>query len=269
MTQSKNNLSDLYDINFYENMCDGSRVSAQIVCARIANLFPHIQSVVDFGCGPGIWLKEFLLMGKEVRGFDVGSGSLAFHIIPEELLTRANLCIPQPLEKKFDLAICLEVIEHLPEEYSSGLLESLTQASDLILFSAALPGQGGTGHLNEQWPGYWIKRFSRLNFKCLDILRPLFWRDSRIEWWYRQNMMLYIHKSALKRFETLETLCNFGGYPLIIPEMLSVVKKTKIKYVYMDLNKGLKKLLLHKIKEKLKRILNLFKRIYNNYKFWR
>jgi hypothetical protein len=92
----------------------------------------------------------------------------------------------------FDLAICLEVAEHLPEEASDGLVNFLTSLSEIVLFSAAVPRQKGTNHINLQWPDYWDQKFRRRGHACMDILRPIFSYDTSIEPWYRQNMMLFI-----------------------------------------------------------------------------
>jgi hypothetical protein len=73
----------------------------------------------------------------------------------------------------------------------------LTEAAPVILFSAALPGQGGTHHVNERWPGYWRDWFAGRGFVRLDPIRPRVWRDRRVEWWYQQNVYLFVKKTLL------------------------------------------------------------------------
>ena len=95
-------------------------------------------------------------------------------------------------EERFDLAITLEVAEHLPPERAAGFVEELCTLAPIVLFSAAIPDQGGTHHLNEQWPEYWVAEFSRLNYRPIDAIRPRIWTDPEIYWWYRQNCLLFV-----------------------------------------------------------------------------
>jgi len=97
--------------------------------------------------------------------------------------------------RKFDLAISLEVGEHIEEKYSDNLVQSLTNASDFIVFSAALPGQDGTNHINEQFPEYWAKKFLDKGYICIDCVRKEIWDFSEVEIWYRQNILIYIKKN--------------------------------------------------------------------------
>ena len=92
---------------------------------------------------------------------------------------------------KYDLCICLEVAEHLDCCISDSLISNLTLASDIILFSAAVPEQGGQHHVNERPPSYWNDKFEVKGFRQLDFLRPRFWGNEEVAWWYRQNMIIY------------------------------------------------------------------------------
>jgi hypothetical protein len=88
------------------------------------------------------------------------------------------------LDRKYDLAICLEVAEHLPVSSAGTLVDSITRASDLILFSAAIPLQTGTHHINEQWQDYWAALFDQRGFVASDIVRPAIWGRPDVRWWY-------------------------------------------------------------------------------------
>jgi SAM-dependent methyltransferase len=150
---------------------------------------PH--SVVDVGCGTGTWLRVFKESGvKKILGIDGDYVNLdLLHIDKSEFLTH-DLSKPLILGKKFDLALCLEVAEHLPENSAEVLVDSLCNSSQRILFSAALPCQGGQNHLNEQSIEYWKNKFNNNGYLVKDIFRQEIWDDKRIEWWYRQNMFL-------------------------------------------------------------------------------
>ena len=100
---------------------------------------------------------------------------------------------------KFDLVISLEVAEHLSIERERSFVKDLTLLSDVILFSAAIPGQGGEGHINERYLSEWCLLFGEIGYEAYDIVRPRIWNDASIPWWYRQNIMLFINRESEKK----------------------------------------------------------------------
>lgn len=114
--------------------------------------------------------------------------------------------------KPFSIAQSLEVAEHLYAEYAENFVRTLTSLSDIILFSAAIPHQGGTHHVNEQPPAYWADIFKKYDYVCFDIVRPKVWENTKIAYWYRQNIMLYVHKGKAEIFEAL-------GYKITLKPM--------------------------------------------------
>ena len=156
--------------------------------------------MVDFGCGVGSWLREFELQGVEdVRGLDgpwVDEKNLQ---IDAARFNPCDLTQPVVLDWRFDLALCLEVAEHMSVDAADTLVDNVCRASDVVMFSAAIPGQGGTHHLNEQWPEYWCEKFARRDYEPHDCLRNRFWLDAAVSWWFRQNMMLFIKRDAAAR----------------------------------------------------------------------
>lgn len=153
---------------------------------------PH--SVLDVGCGTGTWLKVFSDAGvSEICGIDgdfVNRDLLVKNIAIENFFPR-DLAEPFDLGKKFDMVLSLEVAEHLPASSAKTFIEALAKHSDTIIFSAAIPGQGGQNHINEQWKDYWIEIFNSLGYKGYDILRPIIWSDDLVDWWYKQNMLVF------------------------------------------------------------------------------
>ncbi|WP_288547147.1 hypothetical protein, partial [uncultured Helicobacter sp.] len=111
-------------------------------------------------------------------------------------------------QKPFALAQSIEVAEHLYAQYAQNLIDLLTSLSDIVLFSAAIPYQGGTHHVNEQPPIYWAKLFAKKDFVCFDILRDRFWENTKIAPCYRQNMMIYVHKSKIDMFKDFSPTTN-------------------------------------------------------------
>jgi SAM-dependent methyltransferase len=180
-----------YDREFYEKNKRGSSLAASRVVPELLRVLSP-ASVIDVGCGVGTWLAEFQRYGiLDVIGVDgdyVDPGNL--YIDPRQFYAR-DLRGPLEIGRDFDLAVCLEVAEHLPAECAELFVRELTHLAPAVFFSAAVPLQGGVGHLNEQWPDYWAKIFERFGFLALDFVRPRIWNDPKIDWWYRQNSILY------------------------------------------------------------------------------
>lgn len=165
--------------------------AAREVVPVLLKLF-NPRTVIDIGCGTGTWLKVFEELGIEkFIGIDGDYVNKELLLISNEKYIAKNLEYSFSIDENFDLLLCLEVAEHLSESRAESFIKNLTNISDTIIFSAALPGQGGQGHLNEQFPGYWIKIFNKLNYEAFDILRPLFWNNSNVDWWYRQNLLVF------------------------------------------------------------------------------
>jgi hypothetical protein len=118
------------------------------------------------------------------------------------------------LNHRFDLVISLEVAEHLPADCAEGFVEDLTRHGDAVLFSAAIPGQGGWHHVNEQPASFWADLFARHNYSCLDVVRPYFWSHPDVAFWYAQNTFLYIHKNSLTRYPRLAMSAAESSWPL-------------------------------------------------------
>lgn len=208
-------LEDVYDKNFYKGQKDISYLSAKEILPLIVDLL-NPNTVIDIGCGLGTWLSVFKELGvKDILGLDgnwVNENSL---YIDKKDFIKTNLENPINFDEKFDLAISLEVAEHLSNDNAHNFIKYLTSKSNFILFSAAVPYQGGTNHINEQWQSYWIDIFEENGFKTIDFLRPLIWNNDKIGWWYRQNIFLFIKndyfnefKNNLPKFESLVNIVH-------------------------------------------------------------
>lgn len=166
---------------------------ATVIAGLMMTRFPGIRSVVDVGCSIGTFLKSFADLGASViRGVDAGWVDASRLVIPAEAFTVADLTQPLALPGvRADLAVCLEVAEHLPARRGLGLVAELCALSDMVLFSAAIPGQGGVGHVNEQWQSHWLALFAEQGFRAYDFVRNSLWNNAEVPVWYRQNIMLY------------------------------------------------------------------------------
>jgi len=169
----------------------GSVTAAERIVPALLAITGPVQSVVDVGGGTGAWLRAFQAHGAE-RILLLDEGAVEPDLLIESSSFRAtNLNRPLGPLGRFDLAVCVECAEHLDSESAQPLVEALTSASDVVAFAAAVPGQGGKGHINEQWPDYWAALFAERGFLRRDVVRPRIIRDHEIPWWYRQNLFLY------------------------------------------------------------------------------
>jgi len=209
-----------YDEIFYNGQKEGSLKSARKVLPILMQL-TDINSVIDVGCGLGTWLSVFNELGVEdIIGMDGSWVNRERLYIKKEKFIETDLENPIEISRKFDLAMSLEVAEHLSESNAENFVKYLTNLSHMVLFSAAIPNQGGTNHINEQWPDYWINLFKKNDFYVLDWIRGQVWNDSDIEVWYRQNIFLFINKNIFNDFNSnLPPYKHF--YSFVHPERYS------------------------------------------------
>jgi SAM-dependent methyltransferase len=192
-----------YTTELYEHWSSGARNSAQAIVPLVVDMV-RPQSVVDVGCGLGFWLRMFQDLGvKDVFGIDGDWVELPALKIPKENFKYHDLTKPLSLDRKFDLAVSLEVGEHLPDAASNTLVDTLTKLAPVILFSAAMPYQTGTNHINEQWPEYWAERFRARGYVPIDCIRKRVW-EKDIEWWYAQNTLVYCREDMLDNYPALK-----------------------------------------------------------------
>jgi 2-polyprenyl-3-methyl-5-hydroxy-6-metoxy-1,4-benzoquinol methylase len=143
------------------------------------------MKVIDVGCGPGIYVKALLDAGIDATGIDIDKSNpyIKMDIFSEEFLQFTN----------YDLCICLEVAEHLPDILSDELIKRLIHTSDTILFSAAQPGQGGFGHINLKPKSHWISKFESYNYildeSSTDALIKFIQGDIHMGWFVNNAMV--------------------------------------------------------------------------------
>jgi hypothetical protein len=165
----------------------------------------HPQSVVDVGCGDGTWLSVFRQHGvRDILGIDGECVTGEILEIPEEEFLPHDLRFPLSMDRQFHLVVSLEVAEHLPGDCAETFVDSLTRLGPAILFSAAVPFQGGTDHVNEQWPDYWVRHFERNGFIALDPIRKHVWQHADVECWYIQNILLFVKRDYLENQPDLQ-----------------------------------------------------------------
>jgi len=190
-----------YTPAFYaEYQADSARSARR--AARVLMDLVRPESVVDVGCGIGTWLRAFHEAGvRDIVGVDGEYVDLAQLLIPADRFVahdlRRPLALPEQLPQTYDLALSLEVGEHLPADAAGQLVASLVALAPVVAFSAAIPGQGGTDHINEQWPTFWAGLFARHGYRTVDALRDPLWGDPEVAYYYAQNALLYVREDAL------------------------------------------------------------------------
>ena len=185
--------NDLYDEKYHAARLEASARSAAVVVPLLLELFPWVTSVVDAGCSTGAWLHEFQLHGvSRVIGLDGADIPPRILQIDVSEFRQLDFCEALPPLGRFDLVMSLEVGDCLPSEAAQQFVAGLTSMSDLVVFSAAAPGQSKHQTLNERWPSYWSALFADCRFACYDILRERLWYDQRVDWWYAQNVLVFV-----------------------------------------------------------------------------
>lgn len=189
-----------YRGTFYDAIRTGCQQSAEVVAPLVLGLMETLpSSVVDVGCGEGWWGAAFEMALKQrgvmpsVLGLDSGTPA----VTPPIRVDPTDLSQTFARIESFDLAICLEVAEHLDPQRAEGFVADLCKLAPTVLFSAAQPRQGGTGHVNLQPPAYWAALFRSHGYGWHDDIRRRVWQDNRVESWYRANMILFTKGSGL------------------------------------------------------------------------
>lgn len=174
---------------------DRERARRAAWAGRIADLVAgHVRpaSVVDLGCGLGFFLAAMSARGaSEVRGVDADWIAGLTLEVPRDVCVLHDLAQPYTEDRRYDLAACLEVAEHLPADRGPGLVADLARLSDRVLFSAAVPGQGGRGHVNCRWQSYWAGRFAEAGYRTFDPYRRALAAEAEMAPWFQQNLLLF------------------------------------------------------------------------------
>jgi SAM-dependent methyltransferase len=183
--------ASIYPSDFYSNRRASTAHAATRILSALPTTLPR-RSVADIGCGTGTWLAAALADGA-TSAFGIEGN----WVTPDQLDDPRIIFAPQDLEQRFtgprvDLAMSLEVAEHLTPDRAQSFVADLVALAPAILFSAAIPGQGGVNHLNEQWQSYWAALFAGHGYQPFDVIRPAIWSDEQIQAWYKQNAVLYL-----------------------------------------------------------------------------
>jgi len=177
--------TELYGPAFFAGRSETVVRSASVVVRAIIQLLEPSTALV-IGCGKGEWVDAFFAHGVDAFGVDIAP--------PDDYhrFLRHDLTEPLPPMHKFDLVLCLETGEHLPETAADTLVNTIAHhANHYVVFGAAVPGQAGTGHINCQPPEWWHAKFATYGFEAQDTLRPLI-QHGAVSPWYRDNTWVLV-----------------------------------------------------------------------------
>jgi SAM-dependent methyltransferase len=213
------NAGAIYSSQFFAGQVDGSARSAAVVAPLLLSLLP-IKSVIDVGCGVGPWAAEFMANGvADVWGVDGDYVDRSQLRIPPDRFLARDLTKSLQLGRTFELAVCLEVAEHLPESRAGGLVADLTSMAPCVLFSAAVPGPTGTNHINSQYLPYWVNLFEAQGYEAIDPIRPRIWGNDSVEWFYQQDTVMFVapkHPLLAKDFPKPQTIIHQELYEQVL-----------------------------------------------------
>jgi 2-polyprenyl-3-methyl-5-hydroxy-6-metoxy-1,4-benzoquinol methylase len=146
------------------------------------------MNIIDVGCGPGIYVKALQEAGINAEGVDID---------PSSPCTKIDIFSQEFRDDyfgKYDIAFCIEVAEHFPERLADNLVDVLTNLAPMVLFSAAVPGQGGHGHINCQHKPYWVSKFAEKNYVVDAVATEkllAFMRSGCHMGWFIQNAVVF------------------------------------------------------------------------------
>jgi hypothetical protein len=225
----KRKLVKLYNSEYYDEQNEGSKRSAKAILGILYRIY-HPNSVVDFGCGRGVWLSVAESLGSQIlQGLDGPWVEERMLVCKNMQFTSTNLTEEINLDKRFDLAISVEVAEHLPESLASSFVRKICSASNIVVFGAGIKFQGGVNHINEQYQSYWIDLFHLQGYECFDIFRSEIWENEEVEWWYRQNTFLFVNTMAIGKQIDIQQLKTMERPIYNIAHPINY--ESKIKYI--------------------------------------
>ncbi len=222
---------DKYDNDFFalQSSNDQKKNAANVISKLVLDLYGGVESVIDVGCGIGVWPTAFQNHGVPlVHGVDGSYVTKDLRLLEDANFIERELRKPIVIDRTYDLACSLEVAEHLPPERARSFVEDLTKLAPVVLFSAAIPDQGGDNHVNEMWQHHWARLFAEFNYKAVDYIRPIVWSMTELQVCYRQNTLLYVHEDILNThegFRVARDKTNDEMLPLVHPRTLVRLKK--------------------------------------------
>ena len=179
--------------------------ASAVALPLLLELVPGVSSIVHVGCASGEWLAEARRHGiTDVMGIEGPWPEFDGLEVDSPTLARIDYTQPFTLDRRFDLALCIEIAEHLPPERAASFVTDLCRLAPVVAFAAAIPFQGGLGHVNEQWPAYWEQHFAAAGYVMVDAVRRRMWHAPGGPGYIAQNLLLAVEESRLGSYPALE-----------------------------------------------------------------
>ena len=224
-----------YDIDFYQSVSLRAQKAAQVAADQIYKFYKP-QSLIDVGCGQGIWSRAFLeriSTLEKVSAVDLSSSNITY-LKDENINASVSIALhgqdlnlnPSLPGSYFDFAICVEVLEHISKQSSEMIIAELGEKCGMVLFSAAISGQGGTHHINEQSLSYWNQKMGESGFVALDVIRPIFILDREIPSYYTNSIAIWLNKAFVSE---IQNKIDWVELSKILPSELMDRRKTLTK----------------------------------------
>jgi SAM-dependent methyltransferase len=186
--------NSIYDADYYARDVEGPAThAAPYVAQAIISRFSP-RSLVDVGCGTGAMMAALKERGVSVEGFEYSDAGIKLCRQRGLDVTKFDIENDPHPAKKFDVAISLEVAEHILEKKASKYVSLLTSLAPIVLCTAAQPGQGGVDHVNCKPKQYWIDLFAGANARfdetsTVDLCRT--WASNGVAGFYHDNLMVF------------------------------------------------------------------------------
>jgi hypothetical protein len=216
--------SHVYSNKYYDYIDKGSLSSADIIVPMVKSIF-EVKSVMDVGSGRGAWLQIWQEHGvSDLVGVDGSYVELESFRVSPSVFFPHDITKPLNLKRKFDVVQSLEVAEHIDEKYADILIDTITRHGDFVLFSAAVPGQGGEHHVNEQPISYWVNKFKMRGYIASDTFRPALMGIKSVEPWYKNNLLFFVNEKKLNEIELVSFPSREYQAPLSWKMRTSILK---------------------------------------------
>jgi hypothetical protein len=191
----------------------GDAASAAAALPPILELVPGARSLVQVGFGGGEWLAEAQRLGvQEVHGLDGPWATLDGLLVAPAQVTIVDTRLSfDGGGRTYDIAVCVEYAEHLPDSRAASFVTDLTSLAPVVAFSAAIPGQGGLGHVNEQWPAYWEAHFAAAGYRLVDAVRRRLWSAPGGPAYLAQNLFIAVDERRLRDYPRLAEIAAGGN----------------------------------------------------------
>lgn len=183
----------IYGEQYYEHMDRESAIndSEQFANAVLSEYSP--ASIIELGCGTGRLLYPYQEEELEVRGVELSSIAQKVSRLSSNHFEEYDLTDPYYPEREYDIVLCIEVLEHLPESAADTIVDSICRSAPVAIITAATPGQGGTHHVNEKPHNYWINKFENRNMRHMPEKAEII--KSRLDLnelvWIKENLLVF------------------------------------------------------------------------------